>query len=236
MKQEAQVDVGWVAMDPTLAGNTEFQACLRRIRSWHIPPNWSRPDWFEEIGAVAVAAACEAESRFDPLRNVALSSFVHSRVLSRALTRYRQEWAFLQRCRNPAATLREPDQSAREPAVVVGAQDDNPACGELLEAMAELRAQHRWLLRQLFWEDRTEAEIGREMEISQQAVAKRKQAVLRWLRERLNVERGREDSLFPGCKTRPSLQSLPVTAETEGRQEPSADDGTAVGTLGRRCP
>ena len=67
---------------------------LRQIYNWRVPPNWSRRDWHEEMKAEAIAAAWEAEHDFDPTRGVPLPAFVHQRVLARALTRHRREWAY----------------------------------------------------------------------------------------------------------------------------------------------
>jgi len=172
-------------LDIPLVCHTEFHLCLRRIFSWHTPPNWCATDWFEEICAVAATAACDAECCFDPAYGVALDAYVHSRVLSRALTRYRQEWAFSNR--NVFDIVEERDEDTRRlgGAFLLPVIEANPACDALLEEMTDLSSQSRWLIKQLFWEDRTEAEIGRELGISQQAVAKRKRSVLRILRERL---------------------------------------------------
>src|SRR5262245_16001324 len=70
---------------------------LGRVRSWRIPPTWSYKDWVEEISAVAICEAYTAESLFDPSQSIPLQVFVRSRVLARALSRYRQEWAFARR-------------------------------------------------------------------------------------------------------------------------------------------
>jgi hypothetical protein len=51
-------------MDETLGSAMQFG--FKRIRSWRVPPNWSRGDWFEELAAVGTAAAWQAVCEFDP--------------------------------------------------------------------------------------------------------------------------------------------------------------------------
>lgn len=173
-------------LDLPIACTAEFRACVRRICSWPVPQNWGAADWFEEICAVAAAAACDAESRFNPAYGVVLDAYVHSRVLNRALTRYRQEWAFSSRFMGGYEDERNEEARERAEAWLAFVLDGNPACDCLLEAMTGLRDRDRWLLKQIFWEDRTEAKIGHELGISQRAVSKRKQAVLRSLGQLLN--------------------------------------------------
>src|SRR5205809_8003929 len=68
------------------------QSGFKRIRSWRVPPNWSRSDWFEELAAVGTAAAWQALCDFDPDRGVPLAGFGYSRIMSRCLALYRKEW------------------------------------------------------------------------------------------------------------------------------------------------
>jgi RNA polymerase sigma factor (sigma-70 family) len=170
-----------------LGYRAEFETCLGRICSWHVPPNWGAEDWFQEICAVAASAAFEAESRFDPTYDVALDAYVHSRVFSRALARYRQEWAFATRCICDDVEQQDENTQRRNEAFLPRVLEGNPACDALLDAMTDLPIQSRWLIQELFWADRKEAEIGRELGITQQAVAKRKRAAMQWLSERLKT-------------------------------------------------
>ena len=70
------------------------QTGFKRIRSWRVPPNWSRDDWLEELAAVATAAAWQALCDFDPDRGVPLAGFGYCRIISRCLARYRKEWRY----------------------------------------------------------------------------------------------------------------------------------------------
>jgi RNA polymerase sigma factor (sigma-70 family) len=148
---------------------------LRRICAWRVPPHWSRSEWFEEMKAQGIAAAWQAVYDFDPERGVPLGAFVHQRVMTSALTRHRQEWAYAMRCGSQA---NEKGQGSR-----TGDSLYSPAVYELLrDALARLSAPDRWLIVRLFWEGRTEAEIAAALGISHQAVSKRKRAVLQELR------------------------------------------------------
>jgi RNA polymerase sigma factor (sigma-70 family) len=151
--------------------------CLRRIRRWRTPPNYSAVDWIEEIKALCSAAAWQGVCEFDPKRGVPLSAFVYQRVMARALARYRQEWAYGARfpCEGNKAALQ-----TSEAATVLTRSDD-----ALCAALSRLGEADRSLLKQLFWEESTEADLAEEMGLSQQAVNKRKQAALRNLRRAL---------------------------------------------------
>ena len=61
---------------------TAVQFGFKRIRSWHVPPNWSRGDWFEEVTAVGTAAAWQAVCEFDSERGVPLAGFGYCRMMT----------------------------------------------------------------------------------------------------------------------------------------------------------
>ena len=172
------------SLDLALACPTELRACLRRICSWRIPPNWCAADWFEEIRAFATCVAWEAQCQFDPSYGVPLDGFVYSRVMGRALARYRREWAFGAHC---IGEVVEQDRNVLSGNRALRDFSGQDSAGDgLLEALTGLSDQNAWLIKQLFWEDRTQAEIGRELGTSQRAVSKRKQAALQALRRLLN--------------------------------------------------
>jgi RNA polymerase sigma factor (sigma-70 family) len=203
MDREAQAKRREWWSDLPLACPDEFHVCLRRICAWHVPPNWCAADWLEEIRAVAASAAWEAECQFDPARGVPLGAFVRSRVLGRALTRYRQEWATGRRWVRQESV--SPAHGAINGALALspsGGATGAEAWDEVREALELLSERNQRLLRQLFWEERTEAEIGRELGISQRAVSKRKHRGLRLLRHCLA-----DHEEFPGSTRGPLLQS-----------------------------
>src|SRR5437773_11668878 len=80
-------------MDETFG--SAVQSGFKRIRSWRVPPNWSRGDWFEELTAVATAAAWQAVCEFDPERGVPLAAFGYCRMMTRCLARYRNELRYV---------------------------------------------------------------------------------------------------------------------------------------------
>jgi RNA polymerase sigma factor (sigma-70 family) len=145
---------------------------MRRIRAWRVPPGWGPADWWEEVAAEAAIAALLAVTDFDPARGVPLGCYVRMRVLGHALARYRREWAYGIRCSRPLTDSEGADSPASLPEGI---------SEELGRALESLPAADRWLIRRLFWEDRSQAEVADEMGISQQAVSKRKRRALELL-------------------------------------------------------
>jgi RNA polymerase sigma factor (sigma-70 family) len=148
-----------------------------RVRSWRTPPNWSFSDWCDEILAAAISIAWQAKQDFDPSRGVPLAEFVSSRIKARTLTRYRQEWRFaLGIVRSDAEIIEK----------IVDADPTTRSSRETFEfldrALEQLSSPERWLIDQIFWKHRTEADIAAELQISQPAVNKRKRAALLHLR------------------------------------------------------
>jgi RNA polymerase sigma factor (sigma-70 family) len=153
-------------------------ACVRRTRSWPVPPRWTPRDWREELDAEGIAAACTAIRNFDPTRGPTLGSFVYHQILSSALARYRQEWSYALRCR--------PGLDGQEGLCLSGeeqlAADDDSE--RLRNTMGRLVEDDRRLIQRLFWDGWTESQVAGSMGISQQAVSKRKQKILHELRRR----------------------------------------------------
>jgi hypothetical protein len=148
---------------------------LRRIARWRRPPNWSRVDWEQEVRAHASLVTCLAGVDYDPCRGVPFVAFVYHRVLAGVLTRYRQEWTFAMRCSH----VMGPNFPARNG----GVAPQSHAVDELVDYIRIILPQaDRALLLSLFWQNRSEASIGRDLGISQQAVSKRKRVVLHNLR------------------------------------------------------
>ena len=99
---------------------------LKRIRLWRVPPNWSWGDWFEELAAVATAAAWQAICDFDPERGVPLAGFGYCRMMSCCLARYRKEWRYAlyldasNCCEEEITSSNRPDLAASSRAKVNG--------------------------------------------------------------------------------------------------------------------
>lgn len=155
-----------------------WAVCSARTHSWRVPPRWSLRDWWEEIDAESVAAACQAIRIFDPNRGCELASFVYGQILGGALSRYRQEWTYAVRyglAVGEAADVPAPD----EPFAIT--QDSE----RLKKTLTELTEADSSLIKQIYWEGRTETEFAGGLGISQQAVNKRKQKILDKLRKSL---------------------------------------------------
>jgi DNA-directed RNA polymerase specialized sigma24 family protein len=177
-----------------------IKRCFRRISSWRVPLNWGTSDWFAEMRATIQGAAWQALWNYDSARGVPISAFVYQRVMARALTRYRQEWAYALRCICQPA----PERGALEPSKdgangvfgvsvtpLDGAWNDKETCEAVLRALERLSTLDQWVIEQLFWRERTESQLGLDLGVSHQAVSKRKLAILRRLRLSLEDSRDR---------------------------------------------
>jgi RNA polymerase sigma factor (sigma-70 family) len=153
-------------------------ACVRRTHAWRVPPRWSPRDWWEEIDAEGIAAACDAVRLFDPSRGPSLGCFVYHQILAAALARYRQEWSYALHYRLSSA---DPDLASRSDEDVATDLEG----GRLRRLMTGLPEADRRLIERLFWEGCTEAEVAGRLGISKQAVNKRKQKILLTLRRSL---------------------------------------------------
>ena len=176
-----------VTADAECAFGEAVGVCLRRIRAWRAPPNWSLFQWREEIEGHALAAACDAQKAYDPTRCVPLGAFIYRRVMARVLTRYRQEWSYAQRC---VCELGGEDGECAQCAAPAVADH-----ADLEAALASLSTAQRWLVEQLFWQERTESALAAVLGLSQRAVSKRKQVLLgvlrRWLEDRAAAAKSR---------------------------------------------
>ena len=144
-------------------------------------------------------AAWLAEMDFDPSRGVPFDGFLYQRGMARAFTRYRQEWCYGMRfCSGrPDICLRgeeDPGELDYRPHVsgrvrvadeAISSKGSDSPLEELAEALAGLSEPNRRLIELLFWEERSECEIAKEFGISQPAICKRKQTVLRALQRRV---------------------------------------------------
>ena len=163
------------------------QSGLKRIRSWRVPPNWSRGDWFEELAAVGTAAAWQALCDFDPDRGVPLAGFGYCRIISRCLARYRKEWRYALHLvasdsGEETTTFKDPGSAVSPVAKVNGTHRSS---GDLRGAVGALAAEERQLIEQLFWEERTETEVANTMNINQSTINRRKRTILKSLRMKL---------------------------------------------------
>ena len=164
--------------------NYELNAALHRafcrVRSWRKPPNWSAHDWLDEIKAITAAAGCHAENDYDAERHVPLSAFLYQRALACAWTRYRQEWAFFLRFMEQSPNNGDKSEGAHRSVLEVASLKDSLQC-----ALTELSQADQWLIKQMFWNETTEDQVAKSLNISQQAVSKRKRRIIGRLRRLL---------------------------------------------------
>jgi len=173
-----------------LAGATPvLDQCLRRIRRWRVPPNWTPADWAREMKAESAGAfwsACRDfdPSRrvptcrdFDPSRRVPFEAFARQRILGAALTRYRREWGFALHCGGDDERPRPREAP------------DTVACSDrahlVREVLARLTSSELTLIDALFWSGETERVVAGRLSLTQQAVSKRKRVLLRTLKRLL---------------------------------------------------
>jgi len=126
---------------------------------------------------LADEAAWQASQDYDASRGQPLAQFVRGRVLSAALKRYRQEWAYAYHC---ALATSSPLGPATDCECRSYVRDD-----VLNFALARLPSPDRWILEQLCALGRTEVDVGGELGISHQAVSKRKRHAIEVLRARV---------------------------------------------------
>jgi RNA polymerase sigma factor (sigma-70 family) len=172
--------------DATLG--SAVQSALKRIRSWRVPPNWSRVDWFEELAAVGTAAAWQSVCEFDPDRGVPLAGFGYCRMMTRCLSRYRKEWRYAlhlvasESGEKETTPFQHPRLTASSAARADGTYRSND---DLRGAVGALPAEQRRLIEQLFWEERTETEVADALGINQSTINRRKRTILKNLRMKL---------------------------------------------------
>lgn len=121
--------------------------------------------------AEAACAAWQAVCVYDASLGVPFSAFARQRVLTSTLTRYRQEWAYALRL----AQEHDPEDSDSRllDSSASAVFDDWPR-----HALGRLSKPDLWLVGQLFLRGRTEADIATQIGITQQAVNKRKRAII----------------------------------------------------------
>jgi RNA polymerase sigma factor (sigma-70 family) len=175
---------GWGALSKSMNGWLQhhmkdwprvWSACITRTHGWRVPPRWSLSDWWEEIDAESIAAACHAIRIFDPQRGPTLNAFVYHQILASALSRYRQEWTYALRYGLPSHE--EPGVAGAEERFSIEQEEE-----ELKRTLTSLPEADRDLLQDLFWDGLTETEVASGLGISQQAVSKRKRKILSELR------------------------------------------------------
>jgi len=182
------------AYKPESERTAVLSRCCRRACSWRIPPNWSAADWFQEVRAIVAAAAWQAVSDLDHYRALAPSAVLYQRVMARCLARYRQEWSYGLHCLpEDVKSAWSADCFAKSLSPCASDSSASPADSfdnaelrrALHVALMALPEPDRWLIHQLFWEERTESELADLLGVNQSTVSRRKNGVLRDLNRNL---------------------------------------------------
>jgi RNA polymerase sigma factor (sigma-70 family) len=173
-----------VAHEPML--RRVLEACLRRLQSWRVPPNWSCLDWWKELVQIGWHAGLDAIGEFDRAKGITLESFVYHRVMARSLTQYRREWAHATRLVSNAGndSLGEEIVLKESTKAILVSVDPRERYHEALrEAVGDLPAAQRKLLEQIFWDGFTEKELSVMLKTKRRTICHRKHAALKPLRE-----------------------------------------------------
>jgi RNA polymerase sigma factor (sigma-70 family) len=173
-----------------------MQSGFKRIRSWRVPPNWSRRDWFEELMANGTAAAWKAVCEFDPKRGVPLAAFGYCRIMNCCLARYRSEWRHALHLFLSTSSQNDPIAITSARSAALPAVNNVTPCSreDLQSVVGALPPTQRQLIKQLFWEERTECEVAKAWGITQSTINRRKQAILRCLHKKLCYRNGPQNS------------------------------------------
>jgi len=139
---------------------------------------WQRDD----VQGEALLALVEAARRFDPERGHKLISYAWPRMNGRALDTMRRERR-LQRTRASVRQARPQPESRSGPLTARAALH-----AALARADHAFRSDHRMVLREHYWEDRTLVDIARERGWSQAKARRVHHLALNCLRREMGVE------------------------------------------------
>jgi RNA polymerase sigma factor (sigma-70 family) len=132
----------------------------------------------KQVRSLAASTAWEAASRYNPSRGVPLDTFLRASVMAAVRTQYRQEWIYALRFASQAYRPL-PDKPKNSPLPSIEIHES------LREALAKLSPADRWVMSQFFWQGATEAEVARNVGVSQPAMSKRKARIIESLRRSL---------------------------------------------------
>jgi RNA polymerase sigma factor (sigma-70 family) len=168
------------------------QVALHQARQWRCPLHWDGNEWQKELDAIAQAAAFEACFYFDEQRGMTLETFVFWQVLTALRDFHRREWAYFAfHCghltkASDEGEVGEGNESAEvcEEVATEGLEQEWRRY-LIFWALERLSERERQVLERLYWDGYTEAEVAKELGISQQAVSKIKRKAIQKLRELL---------------------------------------------------
>lgn len=158
---------------------------LQKVWGWQCPPNWTEKDWQIELSTLALAAACQCLFEQPDADDNTLTHYIL--VILKKF--WRDEWAYAARC--VPLEFPPPSTDEDEPCItlefVATDWDEDKILLHLAlqKALARLPEKERLLIHCLFWEQKSQAEVAKELGISPRAVRKRLNAVLKKLRAML---------------------------------------------------
>lgn len=176
----------WAAAGPESEGPSRgfcsvARFCARRVWNWPVPPNWNGTDWRREVTAIADAAAHEASCSYDPAYTHGPAVYLSSRIMGQLLTRYRQEWRFARHVLPISPDADKTEQRSRT-LNSFGEGRRTDVAQQVRQALDRLQEVERWLIVQIFWHQRDQAELARELGVSQPAISKRYRHIVHKLR------------------------------------------------------
>jgi RNA polymerase sigma factor (sigma-70 family) len=168
------------------------QAALHQARQRRCPPHWDGSEWQKELDAIAQATAFEACFYFDEQRGMTLETFVFWQVLTALRDFHRREWAYFAfHCGHLSRVSDEGEAGEGDESAEVCEEVATEGLERewrrylIFWALERLSERERQVMKRLYWDGRTEAEIAHELGISQQAVSKIKRKAIQKLRELL---------------------------------------------------
>jgi len=168
------------------------QVALHQARQWRCPIHWDGKEWQKELDAIAKAAAFEACFYFDEQRGITLETFVFWQVLTALRDFHRREWAYFAfHCGHLTKVSDEGEAGEGDESAEVCEEVATEGLEQewrrylIFWALERLSERERQVMKRLYWDGRTEAEIAHELGISQQAVSKIKRKAIQKLRELL---------------------------------------------------
>jgi len=163
-----------------------------RAQSWPQPANYARKDWTDHLRQVGVCAAVQAVERHEHCAAVPLGAYLYQQVIGTVWTEYRREWRYSKRYRSL------PDELSAVESEISEAQTNLPPRyadiswmaqdSESTQAVDDLAEPHRRLLIRLFWHGESEAEVAKELKLSQTGIHRRKARALEAFRSGLYPE------------------------------------------------
>lgn len=161
-----------------------LERCLRRASSWPAPPNWSRHDWAQVTHQVANIALCDALRDRPTHADIPLEAFVHQRLMSALRTKARREYRYGARSTPLTAEMEQslPAHPNGTAAQSHGANGQDSIRQTIHDLLASLPARSVKLLREIFYEGRTVAELSQQLHINRRTLNSQKLSALALLR------------------------------------------------------